>query len=359
MLYIKEDTLAGIFCRWVKKSFDKLSEIDLSDNMDKTIMKYVLVNVAVIIVLVCLWGFGIVLAIIYGFVLFFYIKAKAQKCQKDYNVMLTASHELAEGKFDTEISEDVGIFNGLKDEFKNIRSGFQKAVNEEIKSQNMKTELISNVSHDLKTPLTGIKNYVELLQDENVDEETRKKYLNTLNNYTDRLSTLIEDLFEVSKVNSGNIRLNPIELNIVALVKQAEAETEELLNERGLTVIVNSRENDIKLMLDGDKTYRIFENLFTNIGKYALSNTRVYVDIAEEAQYVEITFKNISETQMNFTPEEIVERFVRGDKSRHEKGSGLGLAIVKSFTEVQDGEFHIEVDGDLFKAVVRFPKKFS
>lgn len=357
--YIKEDTLAGTFCRWLKKNFDKLSDIDLSDNMDKTIVKYVLVNVAVIIVLVCFWGFGVVLAVIYGFVSFFYIKGKAKKCQNDYNVMLTASHELAEGKFDTEISKDVGIFNGIRDEFKNIRIGFQKAVNEEIKSQNMKTELISNVSHDLKTPLTGIKNYVELLQDESIDEETRKKYLDTLNNYTDRLSTLIEDLFEVSKVNSGNIKLNLIELNIVELVKQAEAETQELLNERGLDVIINAQDNDIRLILDGDKTYRIFENLFTNIGKYALSNTRVYVDIAEEEQYVEIIFKNISEMQMNFTPEEIVERFVRGDKSRHENGSGLGLAIIKSFTEVQNGEFHIEIDGDLFKAVVRFAKKFS
>ena len=356
MRYLKEDTLIGTFCRWIKKSFDKISEIDLSNSLDKTIMKCVIANVAVIIVLVCFWGFGAFLAIIYGFVLFFYIKGKAVKCQKDYNVLLTSAHELAEGKLDADINEDVGIFNGLKDEFKNIRNGFRKAVDEEIKSQNMKTELISNVSHDLKTPLTGIKNYVELLSNDEADEAAKKEYLNTLNHYTDRLSVLIEDLFEVSKVNSGNIKLNPVELNIVALVKQAQAETEEMLNERGLNVIVNAADNDIYLMLDGDKTYRIFENLFTNIGKYALPNTRVYVDIVEEKASVEITFKNISESQMNFTPEEIVERFVRGDKSRHENGSGLGLAIVKSFTEIQNGEFHIEVDGDLFKAVVSFAK---
>lgn len=354
--YLKEDTLIGGFCRWVKKYFDKLSEIDLSSNLDKTIMKYVLVNVAVIVVLVCFWGFGIFLAVIYGLISFFYIKEKARKYKQDYNVLLDATHELAEGNFDGEIQEDVGIFNGLRDEFKNIKKGFQKAVSEEIKSQNMKTELISNVSHDLKTPLTGIKNYVELLEADDVDEETKKQYLKTLNHYTDRLSSLIEDLFEVSKVNSGNIQLNPVELNIVALVEQAQAEAEDILRERNLTVYVNAENTSIILNLDGDKTYRIFENLFTNIVKYALPNTRVYVDIVEEAAYVKITFKNISEAQMNFHPDEIVERFVRGDKSRHEKGSGLGLAIVKSFTEIQNGEFCIEIDGDLFKAVVKFYK---
>lgn len=356
MRYLKEDTLIGGFCRWVKKQFDKLSEIDLSSNLDKTIMKYVLVNVAVIVVLVCFWGFGIFLAVIYGLISFLYIKEKARKYKQDYNVLLDATHELAEGNFDGEIQEDVGIFNGLRDEFKNIKKGFQKAVSEEIKSQNMKTELISNVSHDLKTPLTGIKNYVELLEADDVDEETKKQYLKTLNHYTDRLSSLIEDLFEVSKVNSGNIQLNPVELNIVALVEQAQAEAEDILRERNLTVYVNAENTSIILNLDGDKTYRIFENLFTNIGKYALPNTRVYVDIVEEAAYVKITFKNISEAQMNFHPDEIVERFVRGDKSRHEKGSGLGLAIVKSFTEIQNGEFCIEIDGDLFKAVVKFYK---
>lgn len=356
MRYLKEDSLTGDFCRWLKKQFDKLSEIDLSSNLDKTVAKYVLINTGIMVMISLFWGFGIFLAVIYGFAVFFYAKEKLRKYRTDYEVLLKATHELAEGNFDGEIHEDVGIFNGLRDEFKNIKTGFEKAVREEMKSQNMKTELISNVSHDLKTPLTGIKNYVELLSADDVDQTTRKAYLKTLDHYTERLSDLIEDLFEVSKVNSGNIQLHIVELNVVALVEQAQAETEDILQEKKLTVIVDTQNSSVLLNLDGDKTYRIFENLFTNIGKYALPNTRVYVNIVETKESVEVIFKNISEAQMNFTSEEIVERFVRGDKSRHEKGSGIGLAIVKSFTEIQNGEFHIEIDGDLFKAVVRFYK---
>lgn len=268
--------------------------------------------------------------------------------------MLKEAHQLADGRFDEELTQDVGIFNALGDELKNVRIGFEKAVSEEIKSQNMKTELISNVSHDLKTPLTGIKNYAELLGQDNVSGQDKQVYLENLQHYIDRLNNLIEDLFEVSKVNSGNIELNHVELNVVALIQQAQAETEDLLKQKNLTVILDAPENGIVQALDGDKTYRIFENLFTNIAKYTLPGTRVYVSATAQPEYTEIVFKNISEAQMNFTPEEIVERFVRGDKSRHESGSGIGLAIVKSFTEVQNGTFSIEIDGDLFKAVVRF-----
>lgn len=352
--YWKEDSLIGSICGNVKRRFEKLSEVDLSDKTDTVLLKYVLIQMVIVSVIACFWSFGIVLSVLYSVLLFFYIRKKLKKVQKDYQVLLKEAHQLADGRFDEEITQDVGIFNALGEEFKNVRTGFEKAVCEEMKSQNMKTELISNVSHDLKTPLTGIKNYAELLGQNNVSEQDKQVYLENLQHYIDRLNNLIEDLFEVSKVNSGNIELNPVELNVVALIQQAQAETEDLLKQKNLTVILDAPENGIVQALDGDKTYRIFENLFTNIAKYTLPGTRVYVSATAQPEYTEIVFKNISEAQMNFTPEEIVERFVRGDKSRHESGSGIGLAIVKSFTEVQNGTFSIEIDGDLFKAVVRF-----
>ena len=352
--YWKEDSLIGSICGNVKRRFEKLSEVDLSDKTDTVLLKYVLIQMVIVGVIACFWSFGIVLSVLYSVLLFFYIRKKLKKGQKDYQVLLKEAHQLADGRFDEELTQDVGIFNALGDELKNVRIGFEKAVSEEIKSQNMKTELISNVSHDLKTPLTGIKNYAELLGQDNVSGQDKQVYLENLQHYIDRLNNLIEDLFEVSKVNSGNIELNPVELNVVALIQQAQAETEDLLKQKNLTVILDAPENGIVQALDGDKTYRIFENLFTNIAKYTLPGTRVYVSATAQPEYTEIVFKNISEAQMNFTPEEIVERFVRGDKSRHESGSGIGLAIVKSFTEVQNGTFSIEIDGDLFKAVVRF-----
>lgn len=352
--YWKEDSLIGSICGNVKRRFEKLSEVDLSDKTDTVLLKYVLIQMVIVGVIACFWSFGIVFSVLYSVLLFFYIRKKLKKVQKDYQVLLKEAHQLADGRFDEELTQDVGIFNALGDELKNVRIGFEKAVSEEIKSQNMKTELISNVSHDLKTPLTGIKNYAELLGQDNVSGQDKQVYLENLQHYIDRLNNLIEDLFEVSKVNSGNIELNPVELNVVALIQQAQAETEDLLKQKNLTVILDAPENGIVQALDGDKTYRIFENLFTNIAKYTLPGTRVYVSATAQPEYTEIVFKNISEAQMNFTPEEIVERFVRGDKSRHESGSGIGLAIVKSFTEVQNGTFSIEIDGDLFKAVVRF-----
>ena len=354
--YLKEDTLVGTCLSYLKGKLDLISEIDLSSPINKTIMKYVLLNSLVVMIMILFWGFGIVLVIIYTFLVFFWLKDKILKIQNDYNQLLDATHQLGQDNFQVDIDSDLGIFNSLKDEFNNIKVGFKKAVEEETKSQNMKNELISNVSHDLKTPLTCIKNYIVLLQDDTLSPQTRQEYINSLNQYVNRLTSLIEDLFEVSKANSGNIKLNLIELNIVALLEQTYTENKEVLESKNLTTIKNYANNEIKLNLDGDKTYRIFENLFTNISKYAMANSRVYLEIKERDDEVIIEFKNISATQMNFSAEEIIERFVRGDKSRHEAGSGLGLAIAKSFTEIQNGKFEIEIDGDLFKVIITFKK---
>lgn len=354
--YLKEDTLIGCFFHYVKEKINVLTEVDLSDDLQKHLLKLVLVHMVIIMVITTTWVFGYVLSIIYAGMVFVWMKKKVDQVQQDYYKVSNAMKELGNGNFEVEINEDAGMFNSLKDEFGHIRLGFEKAVQEETKSQNMKTELISNVSHDLKTPLTCIKNYIVLLQDDHLDEATRHEYLDNLNQYSNRLTTLIEDLFDVSKVNSGNMKLERMNINLVALIEQAQAECMEMLEEKELCIVSNYASHEIQLYLDGGKTYRIFENLFTNIGKYAMPHSRVYIDVNETTDMVHIAFKNISYAQMNFTSEEIVDRFVRGDKSRHEGGSGLGLAIVKSFVEVQGGKFEIQIDGDLFKALISFPK---
>lgn len=354
--YLKEDTLIGSFIKGFKNIFNRVMQVDLSQPIHRQVLKLVVFHTAIILIITTFWAFGYILAFIYTFIMFFWINEKLSQIQKDHEVMLAMTQQLAQGNFDIDIQEDLGIFNPLKEEFKNIKVGFEKAVQEETKSQNMKTELISHVSHDLKTPLTCIKNYLVLLEDEDLTVQERKDYLENVKMYANRLNTLIEDLFEVSKVNSGNIQLELMELNIVALIEQTRAECIELLSASKLNVISHYAQPEILLRLDGGKTYRIFENLFTNIGKYAMKQSRVYIDVSENEEEVRIEFKNISAAQMNFTSEEIVERFVRGDASRHESGSGLGLAIVQSFTEVQGGTFKIEIDGDLFKTIIVFKK---
>lgn len=354
--YLRDDTWIGSVCRWIMRRIDQSFRQELSSGLRRQIFKLVLLNTLILILIKVLFGFGWLFGILYGVVLFFWLCGKMELVQRDYRELLRGVRELANGNFNDGFAGEVGVFGSVKEELANVRAGFEKAVQEETKSQNMKTELISNVSHDLKTPLTCIRNYVDLLQNPQISRQEREEYLEALRQYTDRLSRLIEDLFEVSKVNSGTVQLDVMEVNLVALIEQVQAECSDLLESRNLKVVLHTDSRTIPLNLDGDKSYRIFENLFTNIGKYAMPGSRVYVDIEDGEDEVRISFKNMSETEMNFTPEEIVERFVRGDKSRHERGSGLGLAIVKSFTEVQNGSFEIQVDGDLFKAILRFRK---
>ena len=254
---------------------------------------------------------------------------------------------------------DLGIFNSSKDDLNQLSQNFEAAVQEKVKSQKLKTELISNVSHDLKTPLTCIKNYTTLLKDDHISNEDREHYVGQLTVYTNRLKNLIEELFEISKIDSGNINLKLQYLDIVSLLNQVYMENEEMLESKNLEVIKKYDVDRAVLRLDSDKTFRIFENLFTNIGKYALSNSRVYISIHETNESIEIEFSNISEVPMDFSSEEITERFVRGDKSRSNQGSGLGLAIARSFTEVQGGLFNITIDCDLFKVKITLPKKDS
>lgn len=354
MDYFRNNTCIYALYAKLKGLGNKITEFDLRDNVNQDILKFTICNALLVIILYVILPSKTIFAILYVIISFLYIRKQSMKVRNDYKNMLDFTEQLSHGHFDTEIEDDLGIFNSMRDRLNNLKIGFEAAVKEETKSQNMKTELITNVSHDLKTPLTCIKNYVILLKNTQADETTRTEYLNQLERYTNRLSNLIQDLFDVSKASSGNIDLHPIDLRLQALVDQSLAECIEVLESKDIQVIKNVE--DVVVHLDGDKTYRVFENLLTNIGKYAMPHSRAYIDIHEEEDYVSVIFKNMSEVEMNFSSEEIQERFVRGDKSRHETGSGLGLAIAKSFVVAQGGTFDIEIDGDLFKVIMTFKK---
>lgn len=340
--------------RW-DQFLDEIHHMDFEEKYTKMIAKAVFLNFIILALLSLLWFWGIAALGIYSVALFYLLKKNYDKICKNYQTLLLGVRRIAEGDLNTVITEDMGIFEPFRNELVKIRTGFQKAVDEEVKSQRMKTELITNVSHDLKTPLTAITTYVELLKKEDITEEERHSYIDTLEKKAFRLKVLIEDLFEVSKASSNNLLLNPIELDVIHLIKQVNIEYVDKMKEKGLELRWNLPEEKVIVRLDNQKTYRIFENLFVNVLKYAMPNTRVYVDVKKSESAVQIAIKNMSAEELQIDTNEITERFVRGDRSRNTEGSGLGLAIAKSITEAQGGTFRIEIDGDLFKAVLSFP----
>ncbi len=342
--------------RKIEEFYHSLDKFDFKEKNNRIILKIVLFNFAILLVICSFWYYGIFGLVVYSVILFMILQKYFNDLRKKYALLLEATNEIADGNLDVEIEGDLGVFSPFRTEIQKIQRGFKKAVKEEVKSQRMKTELITNVSHDLKTPLTAIITYVNLLKEEK-DEEKRQDYIQVLERKSMRLKVLIEDLFEISKASSQNVTLNLMDVDIVNLFKQVKFELEDKFTEKNLEFRTVFPEEKVILSLDSQKTYRIFENLLNNIVKYALPGTRVYVEIEATEKDVFIRLKNISATELTFNPEEITERFVRGDESRNTEGSGLGLAIVKSFVGLQGGSFHIETEADLFKAEIRWPRK--
>lgn len=240
-----------------------------------------------------------------------------------------------------------------------IGEGIQKAVEVSMKDERMKAELITNVSHDIKTPLTSIISYVDLLKRENIQDETVRGYIEVLDMKSQRLKQLTEDLVEASKISSGNITLDMKELNLVELLQQTAGEYEEKFRNKSIRLVMTLAEHPIKIIADSRRMWRIIENLYSNIYKYALEGTRAYVDVSQveekDCKWAVITIKNISAQPLNIAADELTERFIRGDISRSTEGSGLGLSIAKDLAEAQNGIFDIYLDGDLFKVTMRFP----
>lgn len=336
------------------QAYDNIMHWDVTSNSRKLIIKIVLVNAVILFLISSLWFGGFAITVIYSVILYIILRKVVSDVQQRYAMLLNATNEMAEGNLDVNITEDLGIFEPFKPQLIRIQRGFKNAVEQEVKSQKMKAELITNVSHDLKTPLTAIITYINLLQDDKITDEQRKEYLDTLDRKSLRLKVLIEDLFEVSKANSQNMKLDIVNVDLISLIKQVSYEMSDKMQSAKLDVRLNLPEEKVLVMLDSQKTYRVYENLFGNIAKYAMAGTRVYITGSVTDDSVVITLKNITAEELTVSAEDLTERFVRGDASRNTEGSGLGLAIAKSFTELQGGKFFIELDDDIFKVTTIF-----
>jgi signal transduction histidine kinase len=249
-----------------------------------------------------------------------------------------------------------GPFRAHGEALNNVRQGIQHAVEEQMKSERMKTELLTNVSHDIKTPLTAIVSYVDLLKQEPMPNEKAKEYLDVLDRQSARLKKLTEDLVEASKATTGNLTVDLQTTDVNVFLGQTAGEYEERLTAKQLTLCLTPAEGTPVISADGRLLWRVFENLFSNIQKYAQPGTRVYLTCQDTETQVTITFRNISAEPLNISADELMERFVRGDASRNTEGSGLGLSIARSLTQLQHGTFALAVDGDLFKAILTFPR---
>ena len=267
------------------------------------------------------------------------------------------ARRIADGDLSTQIDLRymVGDIRRHGQDLNSITDGLQSAVDERMRSERLKTELITNVSHDIKTPLTSIVNYVDLLSQEEMPSETAREYLEVLKRQSDRLRKLTEDLVEASKAATGNVEARPEMMDVNVLLTQTIGEYEEKLRGLDLEPVLNLGEQPVTIHADGRLLWRVFDNLMSNICKYALPGTRVYLSAQRQEERAEIVFRNISRYPLNVSSEELIERFVRGDSSRSTEGSGLGLSIAKSLVDLQGGQFDLIVDGDLFKAIISFP----
>ena len=304
------------------------------------------------IILSLLYLNGGIIAAALSIILLFLFCISASQLQK----LAEGGEALAKGNLNHKIDTQQMFppFRRHGDHLNSVSKGFSIALKQKMKSERLKTELITNVSHDIKTPLTSIINYVDLLKKEDLTGQAAE-YVEVLDRQSRRLKKLTEDLVEASKASTGNIKANLVPTDMGELVAQAVAEYEEKLALAKLDVIVTASEEPIFAMVDGNLTWRVLSNLLSNACKYSQTGTRVYIDLKQDGNFVTVSIKNISKDALNIPAEELMERFVRGDSSRHTEGSGLGLNIAQSLVHLQKGKFSLEIEGDLFKAFIKFP----
>ena len=301
-----------------------------------------------------LGGFGSVVQMLFNVAVALLLLREAIQDQ----TLLDGMKKLREG--DLEYQYKVEEYDGFRKEFATALNGvhqvFLNSVMESMKNERMQTDLITNVSHDIKTPLTSIINYVDLLKRENIENEKARGYIEVLEQKSYRLKHLTEDLVEASKISSGNIQLECTQIHMQEMLYQASGEFVDKFEARDLTLVENIPQEPLYIRADGRRLWRVLENLFNNVAKYAMSNTRVYVDLLDLGNEIKFSIKNISEQRLNIDAKDLTERFIRGDISRSTEGSGLGLSIAKNLTEIQGGQFSIYLDGDLFRVTITFPK---
>ncbi|ABS35274.1 sensor histidine kinase [Clostridium botulinum] len=355
----KENVLKGIKNSFIIKLFKSINEwFETRTTFFKAIVFSTFTLLTVIITMKILSGDRYMKD--YAVYVLFYIVFILSKFIKFCNYIdeiIKGTNKIISGDLDFTIKEkgDKSLLI-LSQNINKINKGFKISIEDQIKNEKLKSELVANISHDLKTPLTSIINYTDILIKEKVSEDEKEEFLKILNRKSLKLKTLIEDLFEISKINSGKVKLNKQQVDVVELLNQSIAEYSdtEIYKNKNLTFILKTFLPEIKIDLDGNRMSRVFENLINNSLKYSLSNTRIYVEIEDIVKGIKISFKNVSYAPLDFDQKEIFERFTRGDKSRTSdiEGSGLGLAIAKSIVELHNGIMYIDFDGDLFKAII-------
>lgn len=357
-------TIIGKFFKIFGKMFTKLENFfkelrGTSKFFDKTTKKFILdciiaIVFAIIVLLIFHQNLIFTTLLETGIVIIFVFRIL--KAIADYDKIEEKLKEMYDGNNNETLdrNEFLPEFYQSVDYINDISNGFERAIQDRIKSERLKTELITNVSHDIKTPLTSIINYVDLLKKEEIKNVKANEYIEILDSKSQRLKKLIEDLVEASKVSTGNVKLKLEKINIVELLNQAIGEFEDKFEAKKLEILLESKESEIYILADSRYMYRIIENLFSNIAKYALENSRVYIDIIKKSNEVYIEMKNISKEKLNISAEELMQRFVRGDKSRTTEGSGLGISIAQNLTEIQKGIFNLKLDGDLFRVELIF-----
>lgn len=361
--FLKSSIIGQVLIWWIKifkKILNKIQKVWNTITYSASVTSKVIIGTGIFafiwLVIIAMFSDNKMLPLII-IALICFMLYKIIKIIKEYSQIENKLKDVYNGNNQTELKEEdfSMVFKSSVKYLNNISNGLENAVQERMKSEKMKAELITNVSHDIKTPLTSIINYVDLLKKEDIANEKANEYINILDNKSQRLKKLTEDLIEASKVSTGNVSLNLEKINIVELIKQAIGEFEDKFQNKNLQIIVNCNENEININADSRYMYRIVENLFSNIYKYALENSRVYIDISiVDGTNVVIEMKNISKDKLNISADELMQRFVRGDRSRNTEGSGLGISIAQNLTELQNGTFELKLDGDLFKVKLTF-----
>ena len=342
-------------CRWIKVTIEKIfRKVTDKENANRKITIMYWGFVAISIILACTMWSGIGLLVLIAFWIWTYYKLL--QYNKKVQKINEALRNIYEGNPNVKLNEEEleGTLKIMAKYINDIAGGFTNAIEQSLKSERLKTELITNVSHDIKTPLTSIINYVDLLKKEDINNAQIEQYIAVLDKKSQRLKKLIEDLVEASKVSSGNVKLNMEVINLKELLNQTIGEFEDKLDKKNLKIEMDLPNENVLIKADNRYLYRVIENVFSNISKYALESSRVYIKLEKQKEEVYLEFKNISKDKLNISAEELMQRFVRGDKSRYTEGSGLGLSIAESLTELQGGKFKIDIDGDLFKVEIKW-----
>lgn len=340
---------------WAKEKVKKLFNVVSDKNSSKrkiTIFYWGFIIVSGLIFLATASGVGVLLLLVFWVFVYILMLKYIEKVDK----INQALKEIYEGNPNVHLEKEelTGVLKQMAEYINDIAGGFTNAIEQSLKSERLKTELITNVSHDIKTPLTSIINYVDLLKQEDIKDEKIKQYIDILNQKSLRLKKLIEDLVEASKVSSGNVKLNIEVIDLKELLAQTIGEFEDRFENKNLKIDIEIPDEEVKIKADNRYMYRVIENLFSNITKYSIDNSRVYISLTKQNDKIKLEIKNISKDKLNISPDELMQRFVRGDKSRYTEGSGLGLSIAKSLTEMQGGKIDINIDGDLFKVIIEY-----